>query len=518
MAEHSLALRSFQTEIALTGRREDGLALGREIGGVVRELLPAAISAALAPLLGNRDGVLRINRLALTLRFERAEMSAFRLADALAREIARAIAERAERSAAAPRVEVGFAYWPDHASFAATYLALRLRLASAPDWAFPDFHPLAHLAPHEAALELIAARPAILAALARLIGAAAAPALAASLPETTAALLVERLVSGLPVEWPEGAEGEFAAMLARLSADVEARPAGAAIAAAAGALALLPSTGAEEVRATVMLARAAVALAALRAATLSARGRPPRARDLLPEALVHLPAPVRHLAQAALVPLTQAAPARDALAHLLDSAHRPIDAADSATARTASAATAPRIMTSRIAGIGLLLPAALAHGLPERLSAAAFNRVLAAAAGPEAEATARLDPLLSALAPFDPNDRDETFPPVPDTLRASVPEALRDGAADSEGAAGWAACLIHSFAASLAGFESSSLPYLRQQFLLRLGTLHVGEGLITLVLDPLPLGILLRIAGLHGWSARLPQARGALLRIEIREG
>jgi hypothetical protein len=175
-------------------------------------------------------------------------------------------------------------------------------------------------------------------------------------------------------------------------------------------------------------------------------------------------------------------------------------------------------MTSRIAGIGLLLPAALAHGLPERLTAAAFNRVLAAAAGPEAEATAQLDPLLAALAPFDPNDRDEMFPPVPDALRAIVPEVLREGAADSEGAAGWAACLIHGFAASLAGFESSSLSYLRQQFLLRPGMLHVAEGRLTLVLDPLPLGILLRIAGLHGWSAGLPQARGAVLRIEIREG
>jgi hypothetical protein len=517
MVEHSLAIRSFETRLALTGRREDALPFGRELGRVVRDILPAAISAALTPLLGSRDGVLRINRIALELRFERGEMSGFRLADLLARDIVRAIAERAGGASALPRIGAGFAYWPDHASYAAAYLGHRLRLAPAPDWAFSDLRPLGQLAPHEAALELIAARPAILAALARLVGAAAASALAASLPEPTAALLIERVVSGAASELPAGAEAELAAMGATLTAEIEAGPARAAIAAAAAALSARAAAQPEDVRSILMLARVAVALAAFKAAAPATWGRAPVAADLAAESVVHLPEPARRLAQAALVPLARTDAARAALIRLVERSHRRVDAAEPATTRAARSAAVPRAITSRLAGIGLLMPAALAHGLPERLSAAALNRTLAATAGAEAETAARLDPLLAALAPFDPRDRGETFPPVPDSLRATVPEVLREGAAASEGAIGWAACLIHAFAAGLAGFETSSLSYLRRQFLARPGTLHSAEHHLTLVLEPLPLGVVLRLSGLHGWTGRLPQARDALLRLEIRE-
>jgi hypothetical protein len=517
MAEHSLAIHRFQTRLALTGLREDGPPLGREVGRAVRELLPAAAARALEPLLGSRDGVLRIDRIALTLRLGRVEISALRLADLLAREIARAVAERALGASTVPRIGAGLAHWPDHDSFAAAYVAHRLGLAPAPDWAFPDFRPLAHLAPHEAALELMAARPAILAALARLVGVAAAPALASSLPERGAALLIEQLVTGRPAELPAGAVVELAAMIASLSSRIESGPANAAIAAAAAALSARGAPEAEGVRQVVMLARLAVALAALRDATLAIWGRAPGATDLAPEALVHLPQPARRLAQAALAPLTQAEPVRAVLARLLDRAHRRADAADRAATRAAEAAAAPRVIASRIAGIGLLMPAVLAHGLPERLSPAALSRTLAAALGPEAEAATRLDPLLAGLAPFDPRDPDHSFPPVPEALRAMVPETRRDGAAEGEGAAGWAACLIHSFAAGLGGFEASSLHYLRRQFLARPGTLHIAQDRLTLVLDPLPLGVLLRLSGFHGWTGRLPQAQDALLRIEVRE-
>jgi hypothetical protein len=517
MAEHSLAIHSFETRLSLTGPREDAPPLGREVGRMAREFLPAAISAVLEPLLGSRDGVLRINRIALTLRVDRGEMSALRLADLLAREIAWAIAERAKGIGGLPHIGANVAYWPDHASFAAAYLAHRLGLAPSPDWVFADFRPLAHVAAHEAAMELIAARPAILVALARLLGATAAPALAASVPEQTATLLIERLLNGLPAALPAGAEAQLATMIAALPVQLESDPARAAIAVATTALATRATVDPEAVREVVMLARIAVALAALRAAAIAAWGRASFASDLAPEALVHLPEPVRSLAQVALAPLTKDAAVRTALARLLDRARRRDSVAGSTAPKAANAATATRAITSRFAGIGLLIPSALNHALPDLLSPAAFNRTLAAAAGPETEGKARLDPLLAALAPFDPRDREPAFPPVPETLRAAIPEALREGVAELEGSAGWAACLIHAFAASLGGFEASSLRYLRLQFLARPGTLHVAEDRLTLVLDPLPLGIVLRLSGMHGWTGRLPQLRGAPMRIEIRE-
>lgn len=516
MADHSLAIHRFQTRLALTGLREDGPPLAREIGRAVREVLPAALARTTEPLLGSREGVLRIDRLALTLRLGRGELSAARIADLLAREIARAVAQQAEGGQSAARLGPGLAFWPDHASFAAAYLARRLRLAPAPEWAFPDFRALDHLAPHEAALELFVARPIILAALARLIGAPAAGALAASLPESAAARLIERLAAGLPAELPPGAAAELATMIAALPAAIEAAPGRAAVAASATALAVRAMPAEAEIRHVAMLARLAVALTVVRTAAL-AWGKPPVAADLAPEALVHLTEPARRLAQAALAPLTGAARMRATLARLLDPAPGRTAAAAAARTHPAEGAAAPRSLTSRIAGIGLLLPAALAYGLPEQLSPAAFHRTLAAALGSKGEGAARLDPLLAALAPFDPRDGEPAFPPVPEPLRATVPEAHRAGEAAGEGVAGWAACLIHAFAAGLAGFEASSLNYLRRHFLARPGTLHIAERRLTLVLDPLPLGIVLRLSGLQGWTGRLPQARDALLRIEIRE-
>jgi hypothetical protein len=522
MAEHSLAIDRFHTRLALAGLREDAPPLRQEVTRTVRDLLPGAAGMMLEPLLGSRGGVLRIDRIALKLRLRRDEISARRLADRLARQLAEAVAERADACTEAPRIGAGLAFWPDHASYAASYLALRLRLAPGPEWAFPDFHALAHLAADEATLELVAAQPAILAALARLVGVARAPALAARLAERTAAALLERLLAGPPAELTVDTAAALAAMLDGLPPDVESAPAVVAVAAATAALAartaaLAAGTAADAaaVRQAVMLARLAVALAAVRAAAHATWGRAPVAADLAPAALVHLPEPARRLARAAVAPLTGAVPARALLAGLLlPRSRRP--AAPAAPA-PAAAAVPSHTLTSHLAGIGLLLPAAVAHGLPERLTAVALNRTLAAAAGPEVDARARLDPLLAALAPFDPNAPEPVFPPVPAALRAVVPETRRDGAAEAEGAAGWAACLIHAFAAGLRGFEASSLPYLRRQFLRRPGTLHIAEGRLTLMLDPLPLGILLRLAGLHRWSGRLPQVQGAVLRIEIRE-
>ena len=182
MVDHSLAIHHFETRLALTGLREDGPPLGRELGRAVREVLPGAIGRVLEPLLAGRDGVLCIDRIALRLRLTRGELSAPAIVDLLACEIARIVAARADQFHLDFRIRAGLAFWPDHASYAASYVARRLRLVAAPDWAFPNFRALDHLAGHEAALELCAARPMILASLARLIGAAGAPILAAACP------------------------------------------------------------------------------------------------------------------------------------------------------------------------------------------------------------------------------------------------------------------------------------------------------------------------------------------------
>jgi hypothetical protein len=517
VVSHSLGIQRFEARIALSGLREEGPRLGSEVSQAVQHMLPDAAGRALEPLLGSRGGVLRIERLMLQLRLDSRAFSGARLAEALARQLAGAVMQRADGSDAMPRAGPGFIYWPDHVSYAASYIATRMGLSPAPPWAFPDLRALVHLTPPEVALELIAARPAILSALARQLGPGAASTVVARLSDAMASALVARLAADVPNALPDGVLEDIAALLADLRVASGGGYDAVAIAAAFVRLATQGTQDGDAVRRVVQLARIAAALVAIKAVALSVWGRPPRAADLMQQAFAHLPAPVRRLAQSVLTPLTDDAATRAALVQLLGTASL-LPAADATSPDDDRAETAPeRSIASMLAGIGLLMPAVLSYDLPGLLSPTALHRTLVAAAGPEAAPMARLDPLITALAPFDPRGPDAAFPPVPGRLRAVVPGALHDGEAETEGAVGWAACLIHAFASDLAGFEGSTITYLRRQFLLRPGTLHFTDDMMTLVLDPMPLGILLRLRGPHGWTARLPQAHGALLRISVTE-
>jgi len=521
MNPHSLVIDRFHTHLALVGRREDGPGLVREVTRTVRDLLPPLCARALGPRLGERAGVVRIDRLRLALGTSRDGVSAVAIAERLAQELARRIADAL---AGQGGVTPGVAMWPDHASFAAAYVAHRLGLVAAPDWAFPDFRSLTHLAPAEAAVELLAARPAILSALARLLaGRGGAARLAVALPERAATDLVDRLTATAPVPEVSEETEALAALIDALPQDAAASPGRAALTAALVFLRSGPA-GPGAVPPLFALARLAVALSAVARAVSLDLGRAAQADDLAPGVLLHLPAPVRDLARAwlgaaagdaaarsALIAALRAAPSRPA------SSRREVQLAASVAAGSESVG-AVRVIPSQVAGLGLLLPAALRHGLPEALSPAALHLVLVTALAEKDRAAARLDPLPAALAPFDPRDGEPVFPPVPDSLRACVPEAFRSALAAVEGAPGWAGCLVHAFAAMLPGFEASSPGYLRRQFLNRPGRLAVARDRMTLLLAPLPLGILLRHAGLHGWTGRLPHARNAMLRIEVEDG
>jgi hypothetical protein len=300
VVNHSLGIQRFHSRIALTGLREEGPRLGNELSRAVREMLPDAVGRVVEPLLGSRDGVLRIDRIALKLRLDKRALSAARLADALARQIAEAVAQRADGSGAMPRAGPGFAYWPDHFSYAASYIAMRMGLAPAPAWAFPDLQALVHLAPQEVALEVIATRPAVLSALARQLGRGAASTLAARLSEPTASAFVERLAFDVPSALSDAALGDIAAMLADLPAGPGRGNDVAVIAAAFALLAARPPQDGDLVRRVVLLARIGAALAAIKAVAVGVWGRPPREADLRPAAFPHLPDPVRRLAQSAL--------------------------------------------------------------------------------------------------------------------------------------------------------------------------------------------------------------------------
>jgi len=521
MDQGSVVIDRFRTRLAMVGRQDDGQGLEREVTRVVRDLLPRQCARALGPRLDQRGGVVRIERLQLALSLGRAGLSAEALADRLAAELAREITDAL---LGGDQVARGVAAWPDHASFAAAYVGHRLGLLAAPEWAFPDFGPLAHLTPARAAVELFTARPAILLALARLLADRGGTVrLAAALPEPDAADLVTRLAASVPAPRPSDETAILAAMIEDLPQDPAASPGRAALTVAV-AFDRFRQTDPAGVPARCALARMAVAIGAVARVVSLERGRAAAAEDLTPAALLHLPPAVRDLARSWI-----GAPARDPaersamVTALLGTrsrsapSRRDVHSAESEVAGPA-APGAVRIIASRVAGLGLLLPAALRHGLPETLSPTAFHHVMIASIGEEHRAAARLDPLLAVLAPFDPRGGDPVFPPVPDDLRSAVPEAFRPVVAAAEGEAGWAACLLRAFAAMLPGFEASSPGYVRNQFLARPGRLVVAPDRMTLLLAPLPLGVVLRHAGLDGWIGPLRGPGNEVLRIEVEDG
>jgi hypothetical protein len=517
---HDLVIDRFRTRLELAGRHDDGPGFAREVTRTVRELVPPSCSRALEPRLRAGAGVVRIDRLSLRLSVGREGLSAPALADRLAEEVARRIADAiAGQDGGAS----GVATWSDHATFAAAYVAHRLSLRAAPAWAFPDFRALDHLSPADAAVELVAARPATLPALVKLLDTPGGAArLAAALPERAAMELVERLAMAAAPSDIQQHGPVLAALVAALPEDPAASPGRAALGAALTVLRSGPGEP-QAVRSLLVHARVAAALVVVARAVWLRVGRAPEARDLDPEAMLHLPAPARELARAWLSMALVHAADRPALIAALaavsprrtpgPAGERPSAAPDGASASP----LAPTVLASRIAGVGLLMPAALRHDLPGVLSPAAFHRVLIGTLAGDARAAASRDPLPATLAPFDPRDGEPVLPPVPASLRAAVPEGFRHTLAEVEGVAGWAGCLLHAFAAMLPGFEASSPGYLRAQFLAQPGRLVVDRDRMSLLLAPMPLGIVLRHAGLHGWTGRLPHARDALLRIEVED-
>jgi hypothetical protein len=179
--------------------------------------------------------------------------------------------------------------------------------------------------------------------------------------------------------------------------------------------------------------------------------------------------------------------------------------------------TPARHLTSRLAGIGLLASTIARLDLPAHLAPRALHRTLLHCLPEAARHDARDDPVVAAFAPYDPNEAPPTFPPVPKTLVAVLPKAQRRRLDGSEGADGWAGLLAAQFAISLPGLGDSSLDYLQHQFLVRPGRLLLTASDMSLELDPLPLGVVLRMAGLDGWLGRFAHLGNRDLTLDIKE-
>lgn len=166
-----------------------------------------------------------------------------------------------------------------------------------------------------------------------------------------------------------------------------------------------------------------------------------------------------------------------------------------------------REYASPLAGLALLLPMLAENRIglafPSRLRWRALlelaaegpvdrpeqDLLLMAISGVDHDVESPGEPPPNARASERPNELDLLF--VPEPRRADVQAA-------EPGAPRLAAWLEARFAASLPGLSGSSRAFLCQQFLHRPGRLRIGENRILLELDPLPLAVVLRLAGLVG--------------------
>ncbi|HMR48214.1 MAG TPA: hypothetical protein PKE40_03000 [Arachnia sp.] len=496
---HRLTIGALDTRVrAAPGTAQEW---AQHLDEAMRGPLPRALGVALERRFEGRDDVIRIRRLRVNWRLGAERFDPDGLADELSRRIAERLAEAVGiggPGAAALREEVRI--WPDHRSYVAAWLRHRLGVERDAEWAFPDFASLNVLTGPEAAAEvMVVAGPSPLIGLARsdsealtiarLLGEAAALRIVAALAEQAGPRAIEAGSSVLRGE-PRSAVDVLALVLRPDDAVTidEPRLRGAA---------------------RVLLARLAVAGLV--------RDGWSRSRILgfaaaaAPSAL--LPGSIPEPARAAL-----AACAADpgVLARLLPRGDAepavPGEGADAGPPEPALvAARVDGIVSSPFAGLALALsfcPVPLAT--PETIRRIALDLV-----PEENRPAAALDAGFATLFPADPR-LDPTEPPPPPEEAWSGAGTLA-GAPRREGFARHADLWLARFAAALAGLRDSSRGYLAREFLLRSGTIELGEDLLHVRLAPMPLGIVPRMSGLTGLGPFVVHLRRRVL-IDLEAG
>ncbi len=473
--------------------------MGARLDRVMRHDLPGALPSAVAPVLDDHEGVLRLKQLRIRLDLgERLDQP--NLAETIAEQIAAAL--KAQLAKAAPTLR----YWPDHASYLADYVLMRLGSVAEPAWVFPDLVNLEHLPAERAAAELIRARPAILTALARAAAAggdAAAP--IASWPVEAKAALTRALVEA-PLE-PSEADHLLPALQHLLTLPLPTHTGPTAGALLDEALAVALRLLAQKAH---RLPPRPVVFAAI--AALAARaGDTPLLKGEATNSPASVAAGADHTTMARVLAFVEADTPRRAALDLLTraSAPRRSDRPEASPPEEPSAdpETGQDALRSPRLGLALLLPSVLlldaaAHLIPTQLAQVVWQ-TLDPLTWPE---TAE-DPALQMLLPVEPPEVDLLAPqPLPpERLLRGLAVPARRVYETSAHDRRWSALLLADFASRLRGLQGSSHGYLRRQFLEQAGEVRRGADQISVLLDPIPLGILLYMAGFPGTLGRLPQ-------------
>lgn len=501
MKPHRLVLGRINTDCVAMANAEAAAAMGARLDRVMRQDLAGALAQAMAPVLDGHDGVLRLKHLRIRLDLGEG-LDQPGLAKVIAEQIAAALKAQMAKTPATLR------YWPDYESYLADYVLLRLGFVAQPDWAFPDFINLSHLPAERAAAELIRARPVMLSALAKTAAAygdAAAP--IASWAVEAKAALVRALVT-TPLDATE-TKSLLSSLQRLLTLSLPARThlsaanvLGEALVLALRLLAQGDQDKSLSVRA-VIFATIAVLAARVRGTSVSSNIDVNAKANTSSDADKAVIARVlefvetdrqRRIALELLVEVP---------AHQLTGKDEPI----SPDKRSADPVAEPDKLRSPRLGLALLLPSVLLLDAAAHLTQTQLAQVVWQTLEPDDWSAAAEDPILQLLLPVEPFEVDLRAPqPLPpERLLRTLAAPARKIYASSESNRRWSALLLADFASRLRGLHGSSHAYLRRQFLEHAGELRCRKDQISVLLDPIPLGILLQMAGFSGVVGQLPQ-------------
>ncbi|MEV8467457.1 hypothetical protein AB0T83_11770 [Fluviibacterium sp. DFM31] len=514
---------TIRTDCVLLGRRADGPAVEARLDDVARHRLPHAIAEALAPALSGIGGVIRINRLSLAFDLGRAQLDSGDLARVWARRIAAALHSEL---VAGPGINV--AVFADHGDFAAAYLESRFGEAGHPDWAFEDFAPLRYLAPAKAAVEILKSRPDYLPSLARRAERRGNPARLVARLSAAEVLEVLDALRKSPGTAPSREEIEAVVIPVVTGGNLKTwqRLSPEALSLTFVFRAALADS-APQVARLVAVAEIASAVVALASALAGGPVTPAAIRTVLhrvgPGAL---PEGIRarlsdwtgaRHGMTSLLCMVEAAVGADA-PHKTGAepepavpAHEPVEPPP---------VVADTMIASPFAGVALCLTTLRRLDIPAKLGPEATHAIAVALLAPERRALARTDPLIARLFPADARRALPDWPMVPDSVLEPLSQAQRNAVSEASGDEAWALAVIAHAARSLPGLAGSSAPYMRKQFLHVGGVLHWLPDAAEVTLDPIPLGIVLSMAGAIGWQGPIPwlDDRDLVIRIRDRGG
>lgn len=175
-----------------------------------------------------------------------------------------------------------------------------------------------------------------------------------------------------------------------------------------------------------------------------------------------------------------------------------------------------REFSSAVAGFTLLLMTLKDLNIPKRLSMGQIQFCLMQLMDEKFRRIYQLDPLWDTMFPgSDPKLPLETWHPVEEVFMKRLDPQQKNTALGLSESEAWSYLIYKSFANRLPGMGESSANYLCHQFFQRSGHVYISNKEIIVSLVAIPLGVVLRMSGFHGWQGMVPWLEERELNIEI---